>query len=60
MTRASHLFLMAVSDLLFAAAAEAQGVSFIAPRDFGVGPSCLRGRGRLQWRWGIRPGGSQL
>ena len=37
MTRASGLFLIAVSDLLFAAAAEAQGVSFIARRDFSVG-----------------------
>ena len=37
MTRASGLFLMAVSHLLFAAAAEAQGVSFIARRDFGAG-----------------------
>ena len=37
MTRASGLFLMAVSHLLFAAAAEAQGVSFIARRDFSVG-----------------------
>ena len=39
MTRASGLFLMAVSHLLFAAAAEAQGVSFIARRDFGAGSS---------------------
>ena len=38
MTQASGLFLMAaVSHLLFAAAAEAQGVSFIAHRDFGAG-----------------------
>ena len=37
MTRASRLFLMAVSHLLFAEAAEAQGVSFIARRDFGAG-----------------------
>ena len=37
MTRASRLFLMAVSHLLFAAAAEAQGVSFIARRDFAAG-----------------------
>ena len=37
MTRASGLVLMAVSHLLFAAAAEAQGVSFIARTDFGAG-----------------------
>jgi len=37
MTRASGLFLMAVSHLLLAAAAEAQAVSFIARRDFGAG-----------------------
>ena len=38
MTQASGLFLMAaVSHLLFAAAAEAQGVSFIVRRDSGVG-----------------------
>ena len=37
MTRASGLFLIAVSHLMFAAAAKAQGVSFIARRDFGVG-----------------------
>jgi len=37
MTRASRLVLMAVSHLLFAAAAEAQGVSFIARTDFGAG-----------------------
>ena len=40
MTRASGLFLMAaVSHLLFAAAAEAQGVSFIVRTDFGAGGS---------------------
>jgi len=39
MTRASRLFLIAVSHLLFAAAAEAQGVSFIARSDFGAGSS---------------------
>ena len=39
MTRASGLFLIAVSHLLFAAAAEAQGVSFIACRDIGAGSS---------------------
>ena len=37
MTLASRVFLMAVSHLLFAAAAEAQGVSFIARRDFAAG-----------------------
>ena len=41
MTRASRVFLMAVSHLLFAAAAEAQGVSFIARTDFGAGSSPL-------------------
>src|SRR6516164_3432733 len=39
MTRASRLVLMAVSHLLFAAAAEAQGVSFMVRRDFGAGSS---------------------
>jgi len=39
MTRASGLFLMAVSHLLFAAAAEAQGVSFMVRSDFGAGIS---------------------
>jgi len=38
MTRASGLvFMTSVSHLLFGAAAEAQGVSFIARRDFGAG-----------------------
>ena len=37
MTRASSLFVMAVSHLLFAAAAEAQGVSFLVRTDFGAG-----------------------
>ena len=39
MTRPSRLFLMAVSHLLFAAAAEAQRVSFIARSDLGAGSS---------------------
>ena len=44
MTRASGLFLIAVSHLLFAAAAEAQGVSFIAARrDYGAGSAPISG-----------------